>query len=157
MSVTGDLNRDASGLMDLIKGYERKLEKWREDISIDGKNIEEVNMQQASLTAYYDQIKIELKAILDFLDMKVKETRSKSLKALNKNSSLSLSDRAKEKILDSDKSYISIYKLFLIAKEVHAKSDMVANNFAQRSYTLNNIVKIREKELENITLYENGH
>lgn len=136
----------------ILDQYADDISDWKKDISIEGKNLKIANVEQASHLARYDEIKVNLKSLLDYYDMKVKEVRSESIKMLTKNSNVSYTSTEKEKIVDSDPKYIKIYKIYLEVKELHNMAAAIVDQFKNRAYTLHNLVKIYESSLEDITL-----
>lgn len=136
----------------LLDKYADDLKSWKKDVEIGGKNLKIANVEQASYLARYDEIKVNLKSLLDYYDMKVKEVRSESIKMLTKNSSFSYTSTEKEKIVDSDPKYIKTYRIYLEVKELHNMASAIVDQFKNRAYTLHNLVKIYESSLEDITL-----
>lgn len=140
-------------LPEILETYETRLNGWESNVKIDGKNIESANIEQASWLAYYDQIKVELRTLVNFLEMKEKEIRGKLTMEIIRNSSLDHNERTRERMIDAEPEYIKMHSNFLLADEVYRTADMVVNQFLQRAYALNNLVKIRVAQIQDITLY----
>ena len=147
------LRSDEQHVLKLISKYEKELEGWKDNLSLDGKNIEIVNVEQASWLAYYDEIKVHLKTIVDYFSYLLKEQKAKDIKALMHSSQKSMSDRMMEKLAEESRDYRDLFMLYLEVKELYMTADSIVNQFQQRAYAINNIVKIREKELQGITLH----
>lgn len=130
-----------------------ELADWKDRISLDNKNIEIVNIEQASWLAYYDEIKVQLKIMLEYMDYRLKEQKSRAMNLLYKTMQKSLTDRMVEKLAEDNKKYKDLFLIYLEVKETYLLADSIVNQFQQRAYTINNIVKIREKELQGITLH----
>ncbi len=62
-------------IFNIINGYYIKLNGWKDNIKLNGKNIEVANMEQASWIAYYDEIRSEIKSILNYYSVKLKQVR----------------------------------------------------------------------------------
>jgi methyl coenzyme M reductase subunit C-like uncharacterized protein (methanogenesis marker protein 7) len=148
------LTDNLSNLPSILKIYRDTLLTSVDDVSINGKNIESANIEQPSLIARYDELKVELKIMVDYIDVKIAQRRSQAFKQITDGSSLDYSDRAKERMIDDDPTYVDLSLKMLDVKELYLKYDSVIKQLEQRSYSLTNIVKIREKELQNITLYK---
>jgi len=154
--VIAQLNKDLSNFDAIITSYEKSMDGWKDNLRINGKNLESANIEQPTWIAYYDQLKVDMKILTDYMDMLVKERRAKMFRIISQNQSYDYTDNAKNKLIDDDEGYIALNKRYLVAKEMYLKLDSIVTCFSQRSFSLNNIVKIREKELENITVFINN-
>lgn len=141
----------------ILANYEDRLDGWKKNIIIDGKNIEGANIEQASWLAYYDEIKVELKTLVDFMDMKVKEIRGNVTIDIIKHSGEAHTHISREKLVDCNPEYLKMYQYYLLAKEVYNLADSITNQFLQRAYVLTNLVKIRVAGIQDITLYIDGN
>jgi hypothetical protein len=137
----------------IILKYKKKLEGWQDHIRVNGKNIEAANVEHSSLAAYYDQVKVELKKYVDYSDMLIKKVRGKIYKEIVNNSQYKHSESGINRMIDSHPEYLDLYKAHLNIKEMYGKADAICNAFNQRAFLLTNIVKIRQSELENITVF----
>lgn len=129
-----------------------RIKDWESDIKIRDKNIEAANIEQPSLIAYYDQVAVELHSMVKYLDMVEKEIRGSRMRTIKENMQRDYSDTAIQRLIDSDPEYIEVHALLIEVEEVYESVKSIVKSFEQRSYSLNNIVRIREKELENITI-----
>lgn len=141
-----------TNLPKVLASIEKRIDGWEEQIKIDGKNIEVANVEQPSWIAYYDQLCVETGTILDYIELQVKKVRAEQMRHIKDNLSKDYTDSAIQKIIDGNPLYIEKQELYLEVKEVYDKCRAIVEAFKQRSYSLNNIVKIREAELENITI-----
>jgi Recombination, repair and ssDNA binding protein UvsY len=139
-------------LPDVLARIERRLEGWEQNISLDGKNIEVANIEQPSWIAYYDQIAVEAYSISEYCEMLVKKVRAERMHYIKNQSSKDYTDSAIQRAIDGDKQFIYQQQIYLEVREVYDKCKSIVESFKQRSYSLNNIVKLRENELENITI-----
>lgn len=135
-----------------ILEIEKKIENWRDDISLDGKNLQSAVVEQPSLLAYYDQVAVEAGYYVDLMEMTVKKVRAERIKFIRDNFARDYTDSAIQKAVDGDPQYIKVYEIYIEVKEVYDKCKSIVEAFKQRSYSLNNLVKIHENELENITI-----
>lgn len=153
MSTIGKLGGESlSNLPKVLASIERRLAGWEDNIKIDGKNIEAANVEQPSWIAYYDQVAVEMSAIVDYCEILVKKVRAERMQYIKKNSAKDYTDTAIQKAIDGDKEYIVQQQIYLEVREVYDKCKSIVEAFKQRSYSLNNIVRLRENELENITI-----
>jgi dihydroxyacetone kinase-like predicted kinase len=137
----------------VLKQYEKQIQDWKKDVSIAGKNIQTANIEQASHLARYDEIRVNIKSLLDYYEMRIKQVRSEALQKLYK-SGYDHTSTEKEKIIDSDPKYLTYKKIHLEISEMHNMLSSISDQFKNRAYTLTNLVKIRMAGLEDITLYE---
>lgn len=140
------------GLPATFIALEKRLKDWESDIRLDGKNLQSAVVEQPSLLAYYDQLSVEAEAMLDYMEFMVKKVRAERMQFIKEHSSNEYTDTAIQKVIDGDKQYVKTYQIYLEVKELYEKSKAIVEAFKQRSYSLNNLVKIREAELENITI-----
>lgn len=135
-----------------ILEIEKKIENWRDDVSLDGKNLQSAVVEQPSLLAYYDQVAVEAGYYVDLMEMMVKKVRAERIKFIRDNFARDYTDSAIQKAVDGDPQYVKVYEIYIEVKEVYDKCKSLVEAFKQRSYSLNNLVKIHENELENITI-----
>lgn len=129
-----------------------RLKGWEENLSIDGKNLEVACIEHASWLAFYDEIAVELKYTLDYMEMIEKEVRGSLLKMIKDSYQKEYTDTSIQRVIDANPEYLEAHELYLIVQEQYEKAKSVVKAFEQRSYVLNNIVKIRSAELEHVTI-----
>lgn len=129
-----------------------KLEGWEDNLVIDGKNLELCCVEHSSWLAYYDEIAVELKYTLDFVDMVEKQVRGEIFKFVKETYHKEYTDTSIQRVIDANPDYLEVHELYLMVQEQYDKARSVVKAFEQRSYALNNIVKIREKELEHVVI-----
>ena len=154
MSILSLLDKkEFSNIDKILEAYKKEIKDWKSHLIIDGKNIEIANIEQMGHLAFYDEIKVELKSLLDFFDMKVKQVRGEVLSYIIKNSRLDLQLQARERMVDSDPKYLQIYETYLHVKELYNLVDSIVTNFRDRAWALDRLVKIRIAALQDITLF----
>lgn len=146
-----DIDKHIESILD---EYENKISGWKDDLSLKGKNIEVANVQQASYAAYYDEMKVEIKSLYEYYDMRIKEVRSAALQMIDKHSSKAYTTTEKERLIDSDPSFIKYKRIIIEISEIYNTLLSISDLFKDRKFLLNNIVKIRVASLQDITLYE---
>lgn len=131
---------------------EKDIEGWEEKLEINNKNLELCCVEHASWLAYYDEIASELKYTVDFVQMIEDQVRGELYKHIKDTAQKSYNDSGIKMVIDANPDYIEVHEIFLMAAEQYLKCYKVVKAFEQRSYMLNNIVKIREKELEHVVI-----
>lgn len=147
------LEYELSSIVANLEKLEKELEGWQSNISLDNKNIEVVNVEQAAWLAYYDEIKVQLKMMLEYVDYLLREQKAKAMKLLYKTMQKSVTDRTIEKLAEDNSKYKNLFLIYLEVKELYLLAESIVFQLQQRAYSINNIVKIREKELEGVTLH----
>lgn len=138
----------------ILEQTRKEILDFDENIKIQGKRIETANVEQASWQAYYDERKVRIKSLLDYYDMKTKEARGNSFKLISSSNSKGYTERSIERLIDTDPTYLKYYRIYLEVKELYTYLDSMSEQFRNRSFLLNNIVKIRIAGLEDISIYD---
>jgi len=149
------IRKDFSYALDIIERYEKALKGWKKNVTLDNKNIEIANVEQSSWLAYYDEIKVQLKIMLDYFDFLLKTQKAKDIKALMHSATKSMTDRMLDKLSEESQDYRDIFMIYLEIKELYMTADSIVSQLQQRGYAIKNIVEIRAKELQGITLHLN--
>lgn len=135
-----------------IAKAEAALKDYEDNLTINEKNLELACVEHASWLAFYDEIAVELKYTLEFVDMVEKEVRGNAFKLIKDTFQKEYTDSSIQRVIDANPDYLEVHELLLIVQEQYDKARVVVKAFEQRSYSLNNIVKIREKELEHVVI-----
>ena len=130
----------------------KKIEDWESDLLLDGKNIQSAIVEQPSLVAYYDQITVDASYVVDYMEMQLKKVRAERIKFIKDTFAKDYTDTAINRVVEGDKEYNKTFALLLKARAVHDRCKSIVDAFRQRAYCLNNLVKIYENELHNITI-----
>lgn len=136
-----------------LEKLEKALDGWQANLSLDNKNIEVANVEQTAWLAYYDEIKVQLKMMLEYVDYLLREQKAKAMKLLYQTMQKSVTDRSIEKLAEDNSKYKNLFLIYLEVKELHMLAESIVFQLQQRAYSINNIVRIREKELEGVTLH----
>lgn len=131
---------------------DERLKGWQDNLTIDGKNLEVCCIEQASWLAYYDEIAVELKYTLDFVEMIERMLRGEIMTDIKTRFQKEYTDTSIQRVIDANPDYIEVHEILLTVQEQYDKARSIVKAFEQRSYSLNNIVKIRENELEHVVV-----
>jgi hypothetical protein len=146
----GDIDYKALG--DFLIKYENKLKGWEDTLKIDGKNIANALIEQDSWAAYYDQIRVDLDTLLTYFDIKLDEREEEIYTSIKQQSGYNHSETAIKRLISGNKKYIELRRLRLEISELRERADVVGKQFRQRSYTLNNYLKMIELEAQDIIM-----
>lgn len=131
---------------------DERMKGWEDNLVIINKNLELCCVEHASWFAYYDEIASELKYTVDFIEMIENQVRGEIFKYIKDNSQKAYTDSAINMVVDANPDFLEVHETLLMAQEQYSKCHKVVKAFEQRSYMLNNIVKIREKELQHVDI-----
>lgn len=147
-----ELKERFKNLPKILAEYEAELNNAEQDLEIKGKTLERANRENPSLYSYYDQRRMELKTLVDYMDNQVQRSRGRLFKTFTENNNRELSDRAKDKYIDGEQAYLDMYEIYLEVKDLYQQYDSVVEAFKLRGYALKNITEIRIAQLENTVL-----
>jgi hypothetical protein len=143
---------DMALIPDRLQHYTNRLEDWKADLSLQNKNLRDTLIDQHSIAAYYDEIKAELYTFVAFLEMKRDQRAGEVNQMIKEDSRFDHSDRSIALLIKKDPDYILHDRLRMEADELYRRAYSICNQFQQRAYTLTNIVKVMESELQDVTL-----
>lgn len=147
-----DLKERFKNLGSILATYNDALLSLEGDISIKGKSLENANRENPSLYAFYDQRRVELKSLTDYMEREVERVKGRLFRSFTENSNRELSDRAKAEYVKGEQAYLDIHEIYLEVNEVYGQFSAAVEAFKMRGYALNNITKIRVANMENVIL-----
>jgi hypothetical protein len=136
----------------VLAEYDKALEDIEKQIEIKGKGLEGANMENPTWQSYYDQKRIELKTLTDFMDLEVSRVRGKLFRKYKESHSRELNEREINQYINNEEAYLIKYQMYLEVKEMLQKYQAVVDAFTTRGYALNNITKARVASLEDVIL-----
>ena len=152
MSTTKTWKKKIEKIAQNILDADERMKGWEDNLEINNKNLELCCVEHASWLAYYDEIAAELKYTVDFVEMIENQVRGELFKYIKDTSQKAYTDSAINMVVDANPDFLEVHELLLMAQEQYMKCIKVVKAFESRSYMLNNIVKIREKELEHVVI-----
>ncbi len=151
MSIRKDLGDGYKNLGKILEPYMVALDDKEENLAIKGKLLEHANREQASWISYYDERRIELSTYVKFFEMEIARVRSEVLKGME-SYPRELSDRSKEKYIDSNEKYLEVYEKYIAVKELYGLYESTVESFKQRGFALRNITNLRVASLEDVVI-----
>ena len=150
MSRIPELGLKLEQLPKILGEYEALLADVEGHVNIKGKTLEIANRENAAWQLYYDQRRIELRTLVKYFEMKVKKVRGKLFKSYTEGASSNreYSDRVKDKYIDNEEAYQTMFEVFLEVEELYEKYVGAVSAFQTRGYALNNITKARVASVE---------
>lgn len=151
MSWYTRVSRNISFIPDAIEYYEAELAKARLECKITG-TIEKIVADIPGLVEYrYNQLQ-EIEAILEFLHIEYRKTKSHYFRKYLENYQRSLSSRECEKFVEGEKDVVDLELLINEFALLRNKWLGVTKALDQKSYSMNNIIKLRCAGLEDATV-----
>ncbi len=152
MSKVTEISGDLAKLPKVLGEYDKALEDVEDLIRIKGKKLEFANMENPAQQSYYDQKRIELKTLTDFMEMEVQRVRGKLFRKYKESHSRELGEREINQYINNEAAYLTKYQMYLEVKEMYQKYQAVVDAFTTRGYALNNITKARVASIEDAIL-----
>jgi hypothetical protein len=152
MSRIDDLGDKNQYLPDILDEYQTVLDQAKGHIQLSGKEIGLANVEQASWLAYYDERRAELRTLDKWLESEVNRVRGRLFKAITEHNARDLSDRAKEKYIDTEPAYQNMYAVYLEIHETYEQFIAIVDAFKARGYALNNLTRLKVAQVDNVEL-----
>jgi len=145
-----EIEQIRNNLPNILDQYNKELKEAKEDLELEGKNLVTANRELASKWSYYDQRRISLKKLIDYMELEVNRVRAKLWRSYTEKSDLVLSDRTKDKYIDGEPAFITAYSIYLELKEVFDQYVSITKALEMRGYQLRNITELRVASLDNV-------
>lgn len=149
MSIISQLGDNFERLPDILVQYDEYLVDAEKHIAIKGKTLEAANVEHASWMSYYDQRKVELHALLKYMEREQERVRGKLWDGYTHKTDISYNTRDKENLINRETAYLVKNEMYLEVLELHGKFAALVEAFKSRGFALNNIVKLRTSAIEN--------
>lgn len=145
--------KDISTLPDAISHFETELTIAREeDLAMKGQQIERIAANIPGVVEHrYGQLQ-EIEAILEFLNIEMRKTRSRVFRRYLENYQRALSSRDVEKYVDGDDEVVDMAILINQFGLLRNQWLGLVKAIDQKSFSVNNIVRLRVAGLDDATL-----
>lgn len=151
MSQYNKVITDITTLPDVISYYETELTSAKNEVGIKG-NIEKVVASLPGIVEQrYCQLQ-EIEAILEFLNIELKRIRSFHYRKYLENYNRALSSRECEKFVEGEQEVVEFEKVINDFALIRNKWLGITKALDQKSFSLNNIVKLRCAGMEDASL-----
>lgn len=125
-----------------MEPYEADLEDVSEHLRLKGKTIATANRENPTWLSYYDQRRIELKTLVDYVEAQTKRSRGRLYNRFAEHYQRELDHRAIERYIDNEDAYLRWYEIYLEVKELYGKFQSAVEAFTARGYALKNITEL---------------
>lgn len=151
MSWYSKCSNDISKLPDAMAYYENELIDARKEVKIHG-NIEKASAAMPGIVELrYAQLQ-EIEAILEFLNIELRKTRSKFFKKYLENYQRALSSRDVEKYVDGEEDVCDYEKIINEFALLRNKWLGVIKALDIKQWQLSNVIKLRVAGMEDASL-----
>ena len=142
MNITDQLislRKDLTNLDKVLSNVRASLSSATNEVKLAGKSLRTANVEQPSLFGYYDEIRVHLQSLSDYVEIKLVARRAAVIRYISDNSALDYGERVKEKLVDEDPDYNEWKLRKLEVDEVLELSKSICDQFTQRGYSLKNL------------------
>jgi hypothetical protein len=151
MSWYSKVSKDISHLPDCIDYFYKELDSARYEVKIHG-NVEKASSQLPGIVEQrFNQLQ-ELEAVLEYLNIELRRTRSKAFKKYLENYQRALSSRDVEKYVDGEADVVDMEKIINEFAMLRNQWLGIIKALDIKQWQLSNIIKLRTAGLEDVVL-----
>jgi hypothetical protein len=151
MSWYSKVSKDISHLPDCIDHFYKELDSARYEVKIHG-NVEKASSQLPGIVEQrFNQLQ-ELEAVLEYLNIELRRTRSKAFKKYLENYQRALSSRDVEKYVDGEADVVDMEKIINEFAMLRNQWLGIIKALDIKQWQLSNIIKLRTAGLEDVVL-----
>lgn len=151
MGWYSEISRDISKLTDAMSFYEKELLEARHELKLSG-NIEKAAATLPGMIEYrFSQLQ-EIEAILNYLNIELRRLKSKHFRKYLETYQRALSSRDVEKYVDGEEEVVTYDYLINEFALLRNKWLGALKAFDQKSFSLNNVIRLRTAGMEDATL-----
>ena len=151
MSWYSKVSKDIAHLPDCIEYFYKELDQARAEAKIYG-NVEKASASLPGIVEQrFNQLQ-EIEAILEYLNIELRRTRSKAFKKYLENYQRALSSRDVEKYVDGEADVVDMEKIINEFAMLRNQWLGIIKALDIKQWQLSNIIKLRTAGLEDITI-----
>ena len=142
-----EVSRNLDKIPNAINHYEAELEQAKREVRIYG-NLEKASAALPGIVEQrFSQLQ-EIEAILNYLNIELRRTRSKSFKKFLENYNRALSSRDAEKYVDGESDVVDMEKIINEFALLRNQWLGITKGLDQKQWQITNIVKLRVAGME---------
>ena len=151
MSWYSKVSKDISFLPDCIEHFYKELDSARYVVKIHG-NVEKASAHLPGIVEQrFNQLQ-EIEAVLEYLNIELRRTRSKAFKKYLENYQRALSSRDVEKYVDGEADVVDMEKIINEFALLRNQWLGIVKALDIKQWQLSNIIKLRTAGLEDVVL-----
>lgn len=145
------IRKDVSDIIPAIDHYEKQILDARKDIILTG-NIEKHARDMPGIIEFRFYQLQEIESILEYLNIELRQKRSQVFRKYLEHYNKQLSSRDAEKYVDGEQEIVNMQHLINEFSLVRNTMMGIIKALEQKSFSINNIIKLRSAGLEDISL-----
>jgi hypothetical protein len=142
-----NITQNLSVLPDFIQHFQEELERAMSEIKIHGHVEKQLSSLPAIVETRFNQLQT-IEAVLNFLNIKLRKTRSDAFKKFLENYNRALSSRDCEKYVDGDSDVVTLETLINEVALLRNQYLGIIKSLENKQWQLNNLVKLKCAGLE---------
>ena len=151
MSWYAKVSKDIAHLPSCIEHFYKELDSARYEVKIHG-NVEKASAHLPGIVEQrFNQLQ-EIEAVLEYLNIELRRTRSKAFKKYLESYQRALSSRDVEKYVDGEADVVDMEKIINEFAMLRNQWLGIIKGLDIKQWQLSNIIKLRAAGLEDITL-----
>ena len=151
MSWYSKVSKDISFLPNCIEHFYKELDSARYEVKIHG-NVEKASAHLPGIVEQrFNQLQ-EIEAVLEYLNIELRRTRSKAFKKYLENYQRALSSRDVEKYVDGEADVVDMEKIINEFAMLRNQWLGIVKALDIKQWQLSNIIKLRTAGLEDVVL-----
>lgn len=151
MSWYSKVSKDISHLPECIEYFYKELDSAKYEVKIHG-NVEKASAQLPGIVEQrFNQLQ-ELEAVLEYLNIELRRTRSKAFKKYLENYQRALSSRDCEKYVEGEADVVDMEKIINEFAMLRNQWLGIIKALDIKQWQLSNIIKLRTAGLEDVVL-----
>ena len=151
MSWYSKVSKDISFLPDCIEHFYKELDSARYEVKIHG-NVEKASAHLPGIVEQrFNQLQ-EIEAVLEYLNIELRRTRSKAFKKYLESYQRALSSRDVEKYVDGEADVVDMEKIINEFAMLRNQWLGIIKALDIKQWQLSNIIKLRTAGLEDVVL-----
>jgi hypothetical protein len=151
MSWYSKVSKDISFLPDCIEHFYKELDSARYEVKIHG-NVEKASAHLPGIVEQrFNQLQ-EIEAVLEYLNIELRRTRSKAFKKYLESYQRALSSRDVEKYVDGEADVVDMEKIINEFALLRNQWLGIVKALDIKQWQLSNIIKLRTAGLEDVVL-----
>jgi len=146
-----EISRNLARIPDCILFYEQEYAKAKQEVKLFG-NLEKSSAALPGIVEHrFSQLQ-EIEAILEYLNIELRRTRSSSFKKFLENYNRALSSRDAEKYVDGEQDVVDMDKIINEFALLRNRWLGITKGLDQKQWQITNIVKLRVAGMEDATI-----
>ena len=142
MSIRSRFGDNYENLGEVLAPYVEALEDKDTNLNLKGKLLDHANREQPSWFSFYDERRMELTTYVKLFDLEIARVRSQLLKNMEQYPR-ELSDRAKEKYIDSHDEYLKVAEISITINELYNTYSSLCKAYDHRGFALRNLTNAK--------------